>query len=203
MTADLDALANSAPADQTPCACGCGQYLPPGSNRQYKRGHKEKPVRPPGEPRDPYSPLTLDEARDSIPDDPDTPFDVPGEPRHDDPPIRITKKVRDDIEGKLGMIYGFMTLGIQIRDPICGAALESNTDTIVPKMVPIICKSPELVKWFTKGGGYMLWFELVMVFMPVLKVVAQHHIFHTLGEPRTKGQEGDPLQPDFSNYKAA
>lgn len=209
MTIDLDALSQSAPAPQTPCACGCGQFLPPGSVRQYKRGHKERPpairrepIADPGEPLG--EPWSLEQARDSVPDDPDSPsLSLDERGNAEAPPIRITKRVRDDIEGKLGMMYGFITLGIQMRDPICGSALEQNADSIVAKMVPIICKSPELVKWFTKGGGYMLWMELVMCFMPVLKVVAQHHLFHTIGEPRANPTQGDPLQPDFSQYKAA
>jgi hypothetical protein len=144
---------------------------------------------------------SFDDAARDTPNDADPADMDPARP----PVIRITKRIRDDIEGKLGMMYGFMAMGIEMRDPICGAALTSNADTICAKMVPIICKSPELVKWFTKSGGYMVWFELVMVFMPVIQVMVQHHITHSIGTPGKPNLSvvgTDPLQPAFQDYKA-
>lgn len=179
---DLDALAADTGEAGPECACGCGETLPVGSKREYKRGHRanssearehvERPLR-----------MSLGEAAEDTPDDPEPP-----DQERPNPPIRITKRIRDDIEGKLGMIYGFMAMSIMVKDPICGAALEQNAERIIPKLVPFICKSPELVKWFTKGGGYMAWFELAMVCWPVIQVVISHHLTHSIGVPEQNGQ---------------
>lgn len=177
-----------------PCQDGCGEYLPIGSTRKYKRGHApvdgERPERP--------SKLSLDEAALLTPNDGDPPDQADSKPV-----IRITKRIRDDIEGKLGMIYGFMAMTLSAKDPICGQALADNAEAIVPKLVPFICKSPELVKWFTKGGGYMAWFELAMVCWPVIQVVIAHHLTHSIGRAEQNGRAPNPTTAvSFDQYRA-
>jgi hypothetical protein len=100
------------------------------------------------------------------------------------------------------MIYGFMATSIMVKDPICGSALIDNTEKIVPKLVPFICKSPDLVKWFTKGGGYMAWFELAMVCWPVIQVVISHHLTHSIGDPSHNGQGVPNATVTYDQYRA-
>ena len=98
------------------------------------------------------------------------------------------------------MIFGFLSMSIMVKDPICGMALQQNADAIVPKLVPMICKSPELVKWFTKGGGYMAWFELAMVCWPVIQVVISHHLTHSIGHEN--GQAVPNATVTYDQYQA-
>jgi hypothetical protein len=216
MTADLDALAASTPETGPICACGCGETLPAGSTRNYKRGHKTQQATPRVTPptstvtsdtQPDTDPFTLDDAARDTPNDPD-PADWQEPTR---PTIRITKAIREDIAGKLGMIFGFMSMGISIKDPICGHAISDNAEHIVPKMVPIVCKSPDMVRWFTsKNAGYIVWFELMMVCWPVLQVVISHHVTHTIGKPQGSGPTGQtvipnplvPTAPPYSAYRA-
>jgi hypothetical protein len=184
------------------CACGCGEYLPVGSTRAYKRGHKDGSHTRRTE-NSPARPLlkNLDEAALLTPDDP-RPADEDDKPLKPQP-IRITKKLQADIEAKLMMMFGFMSVGISAKDPVCGGALSDNIDKIVPKMVPIICKSPELVKWFTKGSGYMVWFDLAMVCWPVIQVAIAHHLTHSIGQPSQNGHGPNPTQTvSFDQYTA-
>jgi hypothetical protein len=196
MTTDLDALGASTPETSTltgpECACGCGETLPPGSSRQYKRGHKTSPADPDFFAPDDIRGITLDDAAADTPNDPD-PADFKETKIH----VRITKAVREDISGKLGMMFGFMSMGLSVRDPICGGAIGDNADTIIPKLVPIICKSPDMVRWFTsKNSGYLIWFELIMVLWPVMQVVIAHHVTHSIGKPRGAGPDGRTIIPN-------
>ena len=64
-----------------------------------------------------------------------------------------------------------------------------------------MCRSPQLVEWFTgTGGGFLLYLDLMAAFWPVVTVVMAHHIYHSIGEEQAAG---DPLEPpDFSRYAA-
>lgn len=201
---DLGALADAGTLGAAPiCKCGCGEPLPEGSKRQFKRGHKSAADRAPTitSPASPVPGPSYGEVAGMVEDDP-APADM-AEDAPKIPTIRITKRVKDDIEGKLAMIYGMLTLTVQLKDDVCGSALEANSEQICAKMVPIICKSPALVRWFTAGSGYMVWFELVMVFWPVLTVVAQHHITHSVGEPTSHdGRDVNGRVPNQSVYTA-
>ena len=177
------------------CQCGCGEYLPPGSTRQYKKRHSPKYRSEYGnyqgsnnggrphtsgptlaEVADPDSDwLTLADAASSTPNDPDPP-----EAHEQRPHIRVTKRVRDDIEGKVAMMVMMSAMLLSTKDAICGKALEDNGPNIAAKFVPIICKSPELVRWFTKGGNYTAWLDLVMALWPVLTVAFSHHVSHSV-----------------------
>jgi hypothetical protein len=75
------------------------------------------------------------------------------------------------------------------KDETCATALSDNGDKIAAKFVPIICKSPEMVKWFTKGGNYTAWLDLVMALFPVAQVVMAHHVTHSIS---TENQTGKP-----------
>jgi hypothetical protein len=195
---DLEALSATVEDVGPECQCGCGEFLPAGSTRQFKRGHRanvegyegDRPQRP--------TRISLDEAALLTENDPSPPDQADSKPV-----IRITKRVRDDIEGKLGMIYGFVAMTLSAKDPICGTALADNAEAIVPKLVPFICKSPELVKWFTKGGGYMAWFELLMVLWPVMQVVIAHHLTHSIGRPEQNGRTPNATTAvSFDQYHA-
>jgi hypothetical protein len=169
------------------CQCGCGEFLPYGSTRSFKRGHKDNPRA--AQPRvadvlDPDSNwLTLSDVATNTPNDPDPP-----EAKESKVQIRVTKRVRDDIEGKVGMMLAMTAMLLSTKDEICADALSDNGDKIAAKFVPIICKSPELVRWFTKGGNYTAWLDLVMALFPVFQVVMAHHITHSVGGENQAGK---------------
>lgn len=188
------------------CQCGCGEFLPYGSTRKYKKLHRQR-VDPNyggnygGRPSnagpaiadvaDPESNwLTLTDAATDTPNDPEP----AGLEDNHKPVVRVTKRIRDDIEGKVAMIIMMTSMLLQTKDPICGQALENNGPNIAAKFVPIICKSPELVRWFTKGGNYTAWLDLCMALWPVLTVAFSHHVSHSIATPNTGANgQGPPL----------
>lgn len=171
------------------CACGCGELLPEGSTRQYKRGHKnrvtnpevftETPVAEVGvsdEPLEEIS-LTLEDAALATPDDPE-PKEAPEyKPRT---VIKVTASIRRDIEGKLAFGFGMLGQTWALMDPLCGSVLVDNGDKMAKKYTPLICQSPEVVKWITKSGNFMLWVDALVATWPVLQVIFAHHIAKTL-----------------------
>lgn len=143
--------------------------------------------------------------------DPDPGYDqVPLEDRFfPDPSIagkhagpRVTATVRKDIRGKVGLFLSLLGTAWATRDEPCGTILvESIPDRETPDgtvpgiasaLADIFCDSPELVRWFTAGGGYMKWLNLAVAVQPVLTTLFHHHITHTISD------DGD--DPDYSRY---
>jgi hypothetical protein len=176
--------------------------MPEGSNRQYKRGHKANP-RPvisdeeytevpidetEGEPE----PLTLDAAAAMTPDDKPPGDTAQGKVRTE---IRVTARVRRDVEGKVAFLLAIMGQGLTMADPICGAAIQDHSANVANKLTPVICQSPDVVKWFTRSGNFIMWLDLIMALWPVLAIVYAHHIARSIvaGVPSPNGQ----VQPDM------
>jgi hypothetical protein len=170
------------------CACGCGELLPEGSTRQFKRGHKQRIENPGSDVTDITDagqdevfseeiPLTLDDVARITPDDPE-PKDAPEfRPKT---VVKITAGVRRDIEGKLALGFGILGQTWSMIDPLCGSTLVNCGPEMAKKYTPIVCKSPEVVKWMTKSGNFLMWIEALMATWPVLEMMAAHHVFHNV-----------------------
>ena len=182
------------------CQCGCGESLPENSTRQYKRGHKarldnpaegfqETPVGQDGEPQE-FVPLSIDEVAQQTPDDP--------EPK-EQPEVRtratlkVTAALRRDVEGKLAFCLALSGQMWSLADPICGGAYLEQSPEIARKLTPIVCQSPEVVKWLTKSGNFVLWLDLFMACWPVVQIVFAHHIAKSLAvDVASNGQRPAP-----------
>jgi hypothetical protein len=91
------------------------------------------------------------------------------------PPVKVTRELRGDIEGKLALLLSVPAATWTMADPYCGRAFADNVDNIVRKSVPLICQSPEAVRWFTRGTTFMLWMDLAVACQPVAVAVYRHH----------------------------
>lgn len=186
------------------CACGCGQDLPEGSTRQYKRGHKNKDVNQVAEDGFTETPvdgeselsdtLSLEDAASATPNDPE-PKDQPEfKPKT---VVKVTAAVRRDVEGKLA--FG-LALGGQIwvmADPICGGAYLDHTENIAKKLTPIICQSPDVVKWLTKSSNFILYVDLFMAVWPVLQIIFAHHIAKNIATGTLANGQGRPAPNEY------
>jgi hypothetical protein len=175
------------------CACGCGEYLPDGSTRNYKRGHKTRA-------KDDYIPNSGDEsqggsswdfykgtdivdsdgeftifhAAEQTPNDPE-PADMAQNTAYS-VPIKITASVRKDIEGKLAFMFGMTGNVLQLADPVCGGAILEASPKMARALMPIICQSPSVVKWFKSSTNYMMYINFLMACAPVFGAVYTHHL---------------------------
>lgn len=199
------------------CACGCGMPLAPGTNRDYKRGHKTSPVGP-GRPEnndteaevfaDLYpdaqeeheffgDAITLEQAANSVDDDP-----RPFEETKQAPPakeFRITKRIRDDVEGKIAFMIAVTGSMASMVDPVCGGAFMQNGDQVAAKLTPIICKSPEAVQWFRKSSSFMLYLDLMVACWPIFTAIFAHHVAKTVTNITDATM---PPMPDAGQYAA-
>ena len=186
------------------CQCGCGESLPEGSTRQYKRGHKARVDNPetaftetaPVEDGDePAEPLSIDDAANLTPNDPE-PSDLP-EFKVKAPAIKVTAGVRRDVEGKLAFAFALSGQMWAMADPVCGAVFLNQTPEIAKKLTPIVCQSPDVVKWLTKSSNFVLWVDLFMACWPVVQIVFAHHVAKSIGEQLSTPNGQHPAQNEY------
>ena len=181
---------------RTLCRCGCGEYLPVGSTRQFKRGHRQRYNKQVAdavehgngvfdgydfrfEPGYNTEPINLDmipyepvnDVLSDIPDDPvnETLFDTAKEQ------FRPTRGMVKDIEGKVAFMLTTTGMAVGLPDPVCGNAILQNTPEITKALVPILMQSPGVIAWFNKTSNVMLWVNLMMAMAPVFGTVLGHH----------------------------
>ena len=115
-------------------------------------------------------------------------------------PARVTVPVRTDIAAKIEFALTVPGAVWQARDPLCGGVFIGQVPATAAALTNIVCESPDLIAFFTgPGGAFMRWLEVGAALMPVVQVVAAHHVYHSIGiEP------GDPTQPGYqaNNYAA-
>lgn len=86
--------------------------------------------------------------------------------------------------------------GVQLRDPVCGSTILAHAENVADKAVPIICRNPAWLEWFTGSTGFLDVLGLAVALTPVLKTVWGHHVTHSIGH------EGEGEQVDYSGYSA-
>jgi hypothetical protein len=135
---------------------------------------------------DPAPPADLDEARQRVGRDPEPAHLVRGRgrgraprttrPKAAEPDIKVTKAVRDDITGKLAFWLSIPAEPWLRVDPYCGQAYADQVDEIAVKMAPLICLSPDMVRWFAKSSTFIMWTELGIAVRPVVEAIIAHHV---------------------------
>jgi hypothetical protein len=131
-------------------------------------------------------PADLDEARRRVGRDPEPAHLVRGRrtrgprrastPKVTEPDIKVTKAVRDDITGKLAFWLSIPAEPWLRVDPYCGQAYAGQVDEIAVKMAPLICLSPDMVRWFAKSSTFIMWTELGIAVRPVVEAIIAHHV---------------------------
>jgi hypothetical protein len=186
------------------CNCGCGERLPEGSMRKYKRGHRARVNKALSDeidrrianeqfdgynmPPDPIGPPSYAFQHESVNVGLDGSFTLEDaynnsedDPDRDiwadiDPTKELPEKALKDIEGKIAFIFGSMAGMLNVVDPVCGGAMVAQTPAIARSLTPIICQSPGIVKWFSKTSNVMLYFNLSMAAWPILLTIWNHHL---------------------------
>jgi hypothetical protein len=146
---------------------------------------------PAGQPAEDESasapPADLDEARRRVGRDPEPAHLVRGRGRGrkpasrtpkqpTEPDIKVTKAVRDDITGKLAFWLSIPAEPWLRVDPYCGQAYAGQVDEIAVKMAPLICLSPDMVRWFARSSTFIMWTELGIAVRPVVEAMIAHHV---------------------------
>lgn len=111
--------------------------------------------------------------------------------------VKATAAEKRQVKDALALVVKVPAGIVAMRDPICGGALKDQADDIIKAAVPIICRNPTMLAWFTAANAP--WLDIVglmMAFGPVVSTVYSHHVSHTLG-----GEESGP-DVDLSAYAA-
>lgn len=143
----------------------------------------------------------LDEEGDVLPPDPPAARRT-SKPARKAPP-KPTKAVQTQVADALTMMITLPAGIMAFRDPICSDAVLEHADNIVAKLVPIVCRNPAMLRWFTEGAGYMDFFALATAVAPVARTIWAHHVAHSIeGEDQEDGGEQDYnryVAPGFSS----
>lgn len=138
---------------------------------------------------------SLDEEGDLLPPDPPAARRTAKAPRKTAP--KPTKAVQNQVADALTMMITLPAGVLAFRDPICGGAVLDQADEVVAKLVPIVCRNPAMLRWFTEGAGYMDFFALATAVFPIAKTIWSHHVTHSIGMDEEE-EGGD----DFGRYTA-
>ena len=107
-------------------------------------------------------------------------------------PPRVTAGVRADIDAKIRFALQVPGAIWQARDPLCGGTFVQQIPDVAEAFTDIVVESADLVAFFTgPGGHFMRFLKIGAAVMPVVEVVAAHHVYHSveLAEDGT-GQDG-------------
>ena len=136
----------------------------------------------------------LDET-DLLPPDPPAARRIAKTPRKS--AAKPTKAVQNQVADALTMMITLPAGVLAFRDPLCGGAVLEQADEVVAKLVPIVCRNPAMLRWFTEGAGYMDFFALATALFPIARTVWAHHVTHSIGM-----EEEDEGAEDFNRYVA-
>lgn len=114
-------------------------------------------------------------------------------------PVRVTASIRGDIDAKIRFTLMVPGQIWKARDPLCGGTFVDTIPDQAEAYTDIVCDSADLVAFFTgPGGNFMKILKVGAALMPVVQVVAAHHVYHTIGED----EQPDMQQPDYGRYAA-
>lgn len=105
--------------------------------------------------------------------------------------VRVTAGVRGDIDAKIRFALQVPGAIWQARDPLCGGTFVQQIPDTAEAFTDIVCDSADLVAFFTgPGGNFMKVLKLGAALMPVVQVVAAHHVYHTVElAPADEGEQ--------------
>ena len=145
-------------------------------------------------------PILHPEFDDVLPPDP-PPARRTEKSRPKPPPTKPTKAIQTQVSDALTMMITLPAGMWSMRDPICGTALMEQSDAIVARLTPIVCRNPAMLRWFTEGAGYMDWIALATAIAPVVRTVWAHHVSHELDVEEQ--EESDVQQYSAPRYPSA
>jgi hypothetical protein len=113
-------------------------------------------------------------------------------------PAGVTAAVRRQVKDSLLIVFEIQGGMMLLRDPVCGNAILQNAETVATRLVPIICRNPGVLAWFTATGApFMDWLMLIKAVQPIASTVWAHHVTHTIPDPLD-----DAPGDDWSAYAA-
>lgn len=149
------------------CACGCGEPLKEDAKQAFIRGHKTRML-------------------EAVPDDPE-----PGEEAKAKATIRVTARVKKEMQETISSYLSMIGGVWEMSDPICASELTERADKIAEKLTPVLARNQAFVRYFRSSSSFKESMDLFIVLAPLGKKIAQHHLFHTIGDREVSGPPVD------------
>ena len=145
----------------------------------------------------------LDDAEGLAPEDDSLPPDPkPGKRRARAPrpaaALKATAAQKRQVEDALVLMQTLLGGGLALRDPICGGAITTSAEQVARSAVPIICRNPTWLAWFTGGTGFLDVVGLLIALRVPVATAWGHHVSHTIGH----SHEGEAEPVDYSAFTA-
>jgi hypothetical protein len=87
-----------------------------------------------------------------------------------------------------------------LRDPHCGGAAMAQRTEVVAALVPIVCRNPAMLRWFTgTSAAWLDWLALLTAVQPVGSAVWGHHVKKV--DPSKQGPQGGDVL-DLTQFTA-
>jgi hypothetical protein len=114
-----------------------------------------------------------------------------------------TKADRDQVRDALTMLYTLPAWGLTMKDPHCGGVLMQQRDDIIKSLVPIVCRNPGMLAFFTAANApWMDYLALMQALLPVGQAVWGHHVTRTVGPAAPDEQAAGGGLVDLTAYTA-
>jgi hypothetical protein len=114
---------------------------------------------------------------------------------------KATHAEQNQVRDALAMLLTVPAWALQMKDPHCGGAVMDNRDEIIKSMVPIVCRNPAMLAFFTAANApWMDYLALATALRPVISTIWGHHVSHIIGQASPE-QDGGGLV-DLSRYTA-
>lgn len=113
-------------------------------------------------------------------------------------PARVTKAKKEEIRDFLVLMITMPAATLSMKDPHCAGAFLDNADRIADALVPLICRNPAMLAWFTTGTGMFDYFILLQALQPVATTIWQHHVTKSIDHDHDHGEENY----DYSGFTA-
>jgi hypothetical protein len=150
---------------------------------------------------DDASELLDDEDGDELPDDP-KPARKTSRAKIPGSQVKATPTERRQVKDALSLLIKGPAAAVSFKDPVCGGAAMQQADQVIKALVPIVCRNPTWLAWFTAANAP--WLDilgLITALWPVASTVWGHHFArgrHEHGDDQAPG--GGPV--DLSAYAA-
>lgn len=116
---------------------------------------------------------------------------------------KATASEKQQVRDALTMLYTFPALGVRMRDPHCGGALLEQQDPVIDALVPIVCRNPAMLTFFTASNTpWLEYLALIKALLPIGQMVWGHHVTHTVGGETDGVGPAGGVPVDLSAYAA-
>jgi hypothetical protein len=110
----------------------------------------------------------------------------------------ITRTVEKEVREELDAIIKMAALAWSVPDPVCGGALNEQSQAIAAALTNLLKRNPRLLATLRSAGWLGDWVAFGVAAMPVIKAINRHHFMPA----QDKDSPDDPTAPRLAEFPA-